>query len=73
MNSELTQPAMLRAASKPRQVRYVYRAKYYREPPADWPAPSVPCHLCKGNPLAEASWEWVGYEWRCTRKHEDSV
>ena len=49
--------------------KYVYRAKYYDNPPADWPAPKEACWQCQKQQWAP-SWKWNGYEWTCTRKHE---
>lgn len=50
--------------------RYAYRARYYPEPPADWPAPKEACHICQLQQWP-ASWKWTGYEWMCTRKHNE--
>lgn len=63
------QLAMLCVAKTNSQVRYVYRSRNYAEPPADWPAPKGACSACEQRGWL-ASWEWAGYEWRCTRKHD---
>lgn len=49
--------------------KYVYRARFYPEPPADWPAPKEACHRCSIQRWPP-SWKWTGYEWACTRRHE---
>ena len=58
------------------QPRYVYRAKHYDAPPADWPAPRVACWQCRQRGIDHFAsfditnaWRWNGYEWLCANTH----